>query len=112
MMRELTVRAAKKKLRLAPVIAVGCPGLIANDGWIKRGAQNLPGNWEAEDFNLTESLHERLPRIDGHSISIALHNDAVVQGLSEVAGMRDVKRWAALTIGTGLGNASYTNIKK
>lgn len=111
MMRELTGRAAKKKLRLAPVIAVGCPGLIANDGWIKRGAQNLPGNWEAEDFNLTESLHERMPRIDGRSISIALHNDAVVQGLSEVAQMRDVKRWAALTIGTGLGNASYTNLK-
>lgn len=111
MMRELTERAGKKKLRLAPVIAVGCPGLIAGDGWIKRGAQNLPGNWEGEDFNLTEALHERMPRIGGRSISVALHNDAVVQGLSEVYRMRDVKRWAALTIGTGLGNASYTNVK-
>ncbi len=111
MMRELSDRADKKKLRLAPVIAVGCPGVIAGDGWIKRGAQNLPGNWEGEDFNLTESLHERMPRIGGRSISVALHNDAVVQGLSEVFRMRDVKRWAALTIGTGLGNASYTNVK-
>ncbi|MCW0232518.1 MAG: hypothetical protein OJJ21_02855 [Ferrovibrio sp.] len=111
MMRELAAYAARKKLRLAPVIAVGCPGLIADDGWIKRGAQNLPGNWEGEDFNLTEALFERLPRIGGHSISIALHNDAVVQGLSEVWRMRDVGRWAALTIGTGLGNASYTNLK-
>lgn len=110
MMRELAARTEKKKLRLAPVIAVGCPGLIANDGWIKRGAQNLPGNWEGEDSNLTEALYERLPRLDGRSISVALHNDAVVQGLSEVFRMRDVKRWAALTIGTGLGNASYTNL--
>jgi hypothetical protein len=111
MLRELVDHAARKKLRLAPVIAVGCPGLIAGDGWIKRGAQNLPGNWEGEDFNLTEALHERLPRLDGRSISVALHNDAVVQGLSEVHRMQDAKRWAALTIGTGLGNASYSNAK-
>ena len=38
-----------------------------------------------------------------------MHNDAVVQGLSEVPFMRDVKRWGALTIGTGLGNARFTN---
>lgn len=111
MLRELSSKATKKKWRLAPVIAVGCPGLIAKDGWIKRGAQNLPGNWEAEDFNLTDALRERLPRIGGHSIAVALHNDAVVQGLSEVSRMRDVKHWAVLTIGTGLGNASYTTVK-
>lgn len=111
MMRELTARAEKKKFRLAPVVAVGCPGLIAGDGWIKRGAQNLPGNWEGEDFNLTEALYERLPRVNGDSITVALHNDAVVQGLSEAYRMQDVKRWAVLTIGTGLGNASYTNVK-
>jgi hypothetical protein len=111
MLRELSDHAERKRLRLAPVIAVGCPGVIAGDGWIKRGAQNLPGNWEGEDFNLSDALQERLPRIQGRSISVALHNDAVVQGLSEVHRMGDVKRWAALTIGTGLGNASYTNLK-
>lgn len=112
MLRELTTKAKRRKWKLAPVIAVGCPGLIAKDGWIKRGAQNLPGNWEAEDFNLTDALRERLPRIDGRSISVALHNDAVVQGLSEVSRMRDVRHWAVLTIGTGLGNASYTTVKR
>lgn len=40
-----------------------------------------------------------------------MHNDAVVQGLSELPFMRDVKRWAVLTIGTGLGNASYVNAR-
>jgi hypothetical protein len=40
---------------------------------------------------------------------VLLHNDAVVQGLSEVPFMRDVERWGILTIGTGLGNASFVN---
>jgi hypothetical protein len=33
----------------------------------------------------------------------------VVQGLSARNLMRKTKRWGVLTIGTGLGNASYTN---
>ena len=38
-----------------------------------------------------------------------MHNDAVVQGLSEVPFMRDVAKWGVVTIGTGLGNARYSN---
>ena len=38
-----------------------------------------------------------------------MHNDAVVHGLSELPRMQDRNRWAVLTIGTGLGNASYLN---
>ena len=41
--------------------------------------------------------------------SIVMHNDAVVQGLSQVPYMRDVEHWGVLTIGTGLGNACFTN---
>jgi len=41
-----------------------------------------------------------------------MHNDGVVQGLSEVPFMQDVERWAVLTIGTGLGNARFTNRRK
>ena len=40
---------------------------------------------------------------------IVMHNDAVVQGLSEVPFMTDVERWGVLTLGTGLGNARFTN---
>jgi hypothetical protein len=40
-----------------------------------------------------------------------MHNDAVVQGLSEAPFMHDVKHWGVLTIGTGLGNARFTNRK-
>jgi hypothetical protein len=41
-----------------------------------------------------------------------MHNDGVAQGLSEVPFMQDVQRWGGLTIGTGLGNARFTNRKK
>ena len=44
-------------------------------------------------------------------LRVILHNDAVVQGLSEVPRMADCKAWAAVTIGTGLGNASFVNKK-
>lgn len=37
-----------------------------------------------------------------------MHNDGVVQGLSEIPFMQDYKRWGILTIGTGLGNARFT----
>ena len=41
-----------------------------------------------------------------------MHNDGVVQGLSEIPFMQDVERWGVLTIGTGLGNARFTNRRK
>jgi hypothetical protein len=34
---------------------------------------------------------------------------AVVQGLSQRPFMDDIKHWGLLTIGTGLGNALYSN---
>ena len=41
-----------------------------------------------------------------------MHNDGVAQGLSEVPYMQDVDKWGVLTIGTGLGNAVFSNRKK
>jgi hypothetical protein len=107
MLRPLIERAGKEKLRLAPFIGVGCPGIIASDGAIERGAQNLPGNWESRNFNLPVALHEGIPRIGDHDSTIIVHNDAVVQGLSEIPFMADVTHWGVLTIGTGLGNARF-----
>jgi hypothetical protein len=109
MLRGLIRDADKAKLRLAPFIGIGCPGIIEKDGTIKRGGQNLPGNWESKNFNLPQLLREAIPEIDGHPIAIVMHNDAVVQGLSEVPFQRDIKHWGALTIGTGLGNVRFTN---
>jgi hypothetical protein len=43
---------------------------------------------------------------------VVMHNDAVVQGLSELPNMQDYKRWGVLTIGTGLGNARFTRRAK
>jgi predicted NBD/HSP70 family sugar kinase len=110
MLRTLAERAVQSKLKLAPFVGIGCPGLIRADGSIERGAQNLPGNWESQRFNLPRQLHELMPRIGEHGSMFVMHNDAVVQGLSEAPFMRKVKHWGVLTIGTGLGNARFTSV--
>ncbi|MGE0151388.1 MAG: ROK family protein [Reyranellaceae bacterium] len=109
MLEELIAMAQTEKLALAPFIGIGCPGLILEDGSIDRGGQNLPGNWESRRFNLPQALREAIPRIGDHETAVVMHNDAVVQGLSEVPAMADVERWGVFTIGTGLGNARFTN---
>jgi predicted NBD/HSP70 family sugar kinase len=111
MMEHAIDKADKERLALAPLIAIGCPGEIEADGSINTGAQNLPGNWESARFNLPALIRDRVPTIGKHETAVVLHNDAVVQGLSEVPFMRDVTHWAVLTIGTGLGNASFENKK-
>ncbi len=112
MLRGLIVEAETEGLKLAPFIGVACPGVINEDGSIAKGAQNLPGNWESSKFNLPASLIEAIPEIGGHDTAVLMHNDAVVQGLSEVPFMQHVDHWGVLTIGTGLGNARFTNRHK
>ena len=109
MLKDLIKRARKEGYDLAPFIGIACPGKIEEDGSIAKGAQNLPGNWESSRFNLPTRLAAAFPTIGDHDVTILMHNDAVVQGLSEIPYMQDVKRWGALTIGTGLGNARFTN---
>ena len=109
MLNDLIKRAGKDGLTLAPFIGLGCPGVIRADGTIERGGQNLPGNWESKSFNLPQRLREAIPKIGEHETVVVMHNDAVVQGLSELPFMQDVKHWGVLTIGTGLGNAHFTN---
>jgi predicted NBD/HSP70 family sugar kinase len=109
MLEELVEKADKEKLKLAPFIGIGCPGLINADGSIERGSQNLPGNWTSSKFHLPTLVRDAIPEIGGHDTAIVMHNDAVLQGLSELPDMQDVAHWGVLTMGTGLGNARFTN---
>jgi predicted NBD/HSP70 family sugar kinase len=112
MLKDLIKQAGAEGLKLAPFIGIACPGVINEDGSIEKGAQNLPGNWESSKFNLPASLVEAIPQIGDHDTAVLMHNDGVAQGLSEVPFMQDVERWGVLTIGTGLGNARFTNRRK
>jgi len=112
MLKGLITEEEADGLKLAPFIGVSCPGVINEDGSIEKGAQNLPGNWESSKFNLPASLVEGIPEIGEHDTAVLMHNDGVVQGLSEIPFMQDVERWGVLTIGTGLGNARFTNRRK
>ena len=109
MLETLIAKTQKEGFKLAPFVGIACPGVIKSDGSIEKGAQNLPGNWHSSRFNLPACLVEAIPQIGGQDTAIVMHNDAVVQGLSEMPFMQDVKRWGVLTIGTGLGNARFTN---
>lgn len=112
MLKDLIAATEAEGLKLAPFIGIACPGVINEDGSIEKGAQNLPGNWESSKFNLPASLVEAIPQIGDHDTAVLMHNDGVVQGLSEVPFMQDVEHWGVLTIGTGLGNARFTNRRK
>src|ERR1700712_5202572 len=112
MLKQLITEADAEGLKLAPFIGISCPGVIDADGSIEKGAQNLPGNWESSKFNLPALLAEAIPEIGGPDTAVLMHNDGVAQGLSEVPFMQDVECWGVLTIGTGLGNARFTNRKK
>jgi predicted NBD/HSP70 family sugar kinase len=109
MLKRLINRAKRTNLKLAPFIGIGCPGKIESDGSIETGGQNLPGNWESARFNLPHQLREAIPRLGEHETVLVMHNDAVVQGLSEAPFMKDASPWAIFTIGTGLGNALFAN---
>ncbi|MCZ2496116.1 ROK family protein [Xylophilus sp. Kf1] len=106
---RLIATARRRRIALAPFVGVSCPGQVSADGSIASGAQNLPGNWESNRFHMPRGLEARLPAWHGEPFRVLMHNDAVVQGLSEMPYMNDVKRWAILTVGTGLGNASFCN---
>ena len=108
LIQSLIKTAKKEKISLAPVVGIGCPGIIEADGSIARGAQNLPGNWESSRFNFPAALTESIPKIGDHETMVVMHNDAVVQGLSHLPLAHKRKHWGVLTIGTGLGNARFS----
>jgi predicted NBD/HSP70 family sugar kinase len=111
MLRESIKYAEKRELALSPLIGVGVPGTVLESGALEGGVLNLPGDWKNPDFNLPERICSMIPEIGGRPTEVVMHNDAVVQGLSEVPYMNDVSAWGVLTIGTGLGNAVFRNKK-
>jgi hypothetical protein len=75
----------------------------------KRARRTCPATGRAASSIFPANLIEAIPQIGEHDTSVIMHNDGVVQGLSEAPFMQDVKRWGILTIGTGPGNARFTN---
>jgi predicted NBD/HSP70 family sugar kinase len=109
MLEKLRNSCEKNKIGLAPVVGIGCIGTIEEDGSISAGAANLPGNWESSRFNLPNVIREHVPKVGNHETIVIMHNDAVVQGLSALPYVQRRIHWGILTIGTGLGNAHFTN---
>ncbi len=89
-----------------PLSALDVPELSKKTAQSIAGLKTFPATGK-----VPLALYEMIPTVGDHETSVVLHNDAVVQGLSEIPFMQDVSRWGVLTIGTGLGNASFTNRK-
>lgn len=107
-MRKLIKNAEAKGMRVAPYLGIACPGLIGASGTIGTGSEVLPGNWRSPHFNLPSWLSGAIPTIGGRETIVVLHNDAVVQGLSEIPFLGSCRRWGVFTVGTGLGNARFS----
>ena len=109
MLKDLITAAEAEGFKLAPHRHI-LPGVINADGSIKEDA-TFTSNRPAAGFHLPTSLVEGIPTIGDHDTAVLMHNDGVAQGLSEVPFMQEFERWGVLTIGTGLGNARFTNRK-
>ncbi len=91
MLKDLIKRAKKEGFSPAPFIGIGVPGKIEEDGSIAKGRRTSPATGRASKFNLPARIIEAIPQIEDHETAVLMHNDAVVQGLSEVPFMQDVK---------------------
>lgn len=109
---EMIRHAERDALKLSPMIGISCPGVMRPDGRFSDGCQNLPGEWCDGTFSLPDEIGHRLRERGIPDRVVALHNDAVIQALSETPWMQDVVHWAAVTMGTGLGNCSFENRKR
>ncbi len=60
MLEDLIARAEKDNIKLAPVVGVGCPGVIREDGSIESGAQNRGGPLQSVKLHPGgDSTHQR-----------------------------------------------------
>ncbi len=108
MLKDLISAADNEGLKLAPFIGISCPGGGGDQRrrHHREGAQNLPGNWESSKFNLPALLAEGIPTIGDHDTAVLMHNDGVVQGLSEVPFMQDFRTMGRADDRNGPGQCS------
>ena len=109
MLKDLMKRAKKEGYNLAPFIGIALPGQDRGGRQHRQGCAEPARQLGEQPLQPAGAARRGDPAIGDHDTTILMHNDAVVQGLSEVPFMRDVKHWGVLTIGTGLGNARFTN---
>src|SRR4029453_17815786 len=83
MLESLVKDARKSGIKIAPVVGIGCPGIIDKDGSIERGAQNLPGNWESNRFNLPRYIQEKIPKIGDHKTMGVMQKRRALRGLTQ-----------------------------
>ena len=73
---------------------------------IRRGRLHRAGRAESagqlgkQPLQSSASIREAIPEIGDHETIVVMHNDAVVQGLSQLPYLQERGHWGVLTIGT------------
>ena len=109
LLKDLIAKADKEGSSLRRSSASPVPASSRATVRSRKARRTCPATGRAASSTCRQVLSRGIPQIGGHDTAIVMHNDGVVQGLSEVPFMQDVKRWGVLTIGTGLGNARFSN---
>jgi hypothetical protein len=96
------------------LLAVDIGGSNIRAGVVQLHAKKQPDGSRSEvaHIDLPSLIQEAIPEIADEKMIVMMHNDAVVQGLSQIPHVDDVDHWGVLTIGTGLGNAVFTNARR
>ncbi len=112
MLKEHIALAEKEGLKLAPVVGIGCPGIIREDGSIETRRPEPAGQLGKQPLQSLQ-LHPRGNSAHRRPRNRGRHPQRRGRaGPQRAASMQDYDRWGVLTIGTGLGNARYTNRRK
>jgi len=88
MLSGLITKAEKEGLKLAPFIGIACPGVINADGSIEKGAQNRRATAKAISSIYRPVSLRLFRRLVTTTLQVIMHNDGVVQGLSEFPSCR------------------------
>ncbi len=86
MLKDLIAKADKEGFKLAPFIGIACPG-VASRATVRsrRAPRTCRATGRAASSTCRQALSQAIPQIGQHDTAIVMHNDGVVQGLSETS---------------------------
>ena len=72
--------------------------MIREDAVLRVMSKTSPNSGQTEDFNLTRTLTYVLATSSRRDACVLMHNNAVIQALTELTFLSEVERWRIMTI--------------
>jgi hypothetical protein len=109
MLEGLYRRAPRRAIILLPASVLRARGGLDRTAGLSAARKTYRVIGRRKISILPRILQDILLRHCDWNALLIMHNDAIVQGLSQVPFMKDIKHWGVLTISAGVGNARFTN---